>query len=28
MKMMLMRRRLACCTRDRGLSLDFDEQQD
>lgn len=26
--MMMMRRRLACCTRDRGLSLDFDEQQD
>ncbi|KAH7515085.1 rop guanine nucleotide exchange factor 14 isoform X2 [Ziziphus jujuba] len=25
--MMMMRRRLACCTRDRGISLDFDEQE-
>lgn len=25
--MMMMRRRLACCTRDREISLDFDEQE-
>lgn len=25
--MMMMRRRLACCTRDRDISLDFDEQE-
>ena len=23
----MMRRRLACCTRDRDISLDFDEQE-
>ncbi|KAK8650393.1 hypothetical protein V6N13_140032 [Hibiscus sabdariffa] len=27
-KMMTMRKRLACCTRDQGFSLDFDEQED